>query len=414
MSGATNIPTRLTSCALNSLITQKWDAIVIGAGPAGAFSALQLARAGKKVILLDKVHFPRSKVCGCCINQSAQRVLQRAGLDCIFIQSGAVPLATLQLYDGATSATIRLPGGHALSRDYFDNALISAAVAEGAQFMPGVMARVLESTDEVSRVQVASQDLERDLVCDLESKITIVADGLNGHALDQLPQFDPIVAANSRFGCGATFSQASAVNSVGTYYRPGRIYMACQKGGYVGLVVLENGVIDVACALDSFYVKQQESLPLAIAAILGQCNLPLPISFADFASKQWRGTDSLTRSRSKISGQRIFVVGDSCGYPEPLTGEGIAWALESAEALVFLALSAIERWSDALSLQWPQVHGRLLGRRQWKSRMVAYSLRNPLTRRALIEVASTFPQLAENIAASITYPLKQSTVGKVE
>ena len=397
-------------------IEQEWDAIVIGAGPAGAFSAFQLARAGKRVILLDKAHFPRSKVCGCCINQSAQRVLQRAGLDSIFVQGEAVPLDALQLYDGGSSATIKLTGGHALSRDYFDSALIDAAVEEGAQFLPGVTARVLESVGEVSRVQIVCQDLVKGLVRDLESKITIVADGLNGHALDRLPQFASIVASESRFGCGTTFSTATSgtVNSVSSYYRPGRIYMACQQGGYVGLVALENGAIDVACALDRAYVKEHESLPLAVAAILGQCHLPLPVSFAEFGGKQWHGTDSLTRSRKIIAGKRLFVVGDSCGYPEPLTGEGIAWALESAEAVVSLALLAIDEWNDNFATRWQKAHCRLLYRRQLKSRIIAYSLRNGLSRRALIQVVSAFPRLAQSIASSLTSPSKPGIVSRVQ
>lgn len=101
---------------MNSTIQQTWDAIVIGAGPAGSFTALQLARAGKQVLLVDKAHFPRAKVCGCCINQSAYRVLQRAGIGGVVTGNAALPLNSLELVDGTACATIEISGSFALSR----------------------------------------------------------------------------------------------------------------------------------------------------------------------------------------------------------------------------------------------------------------------------------------------------------
>jgi flavin-dependent dehydrogenase len=58
----------------------RWDIDVIGAGPAGAVAARQLARHDFDVLLVDKLPFPRDKVCGCCVNAAALRVLRRAGL----------------------------------------------------------------------------------------------------------------------------------------------------------------------------------------------------------------------------------------------------------------------------------------------------------------------------------------------
>ncbi|CAN5512573.1 hypothetical protein BH11CYA1_BH11CYA1_27300 [soil metagenome] len=393
---------------MNNSLQKKWDAIVIGAGPAGALSAFQLAKSGKKVILLDKVQFPRTKVCGCCINENAQRVLERAGLGKLLAESGAVPLNSVRLIDGEIFAEIKLSGGKALSRSYFDSALINAAVAEGVHFVSGAIARVLPDAEGFSRVSV----LLKSTASEIEGRVVIVADGLNGHSLEQLPEFASVVASDSRFGCGTTFAPNSYETGLNSYYRPGTIYMACQLGGYVGLVVLEDGGIDVACALDRAFVRKQESLPKAVAAILGQCNLPLPVPAEQFFARLWQGTDSLTRRRPTIAGPQLFVVGDACGYPEPLTGEGIAWALESSEAVLPLALSAMDDWSDALARDWQKIHGRLVHLRQRKSGAIAYSLRNRFARRAAIKVLSSFPSFAESIAASLTQKVKQSAVSK--
>ena len=57
-----------------------WDAVVVGAGPAGATAARQLARQGHRVMLLDSRAFPREKVCGHALLADALACLERVGL----------------------------------------------------------------------------------------------------------------------------------------------------------------------------------------------------------------------------------------------------------------------------------------------------------------------------------------------
>src|SRR5207245_5425889 len=56
-----------------------WDAAVVGAGPAGATTALLLARAGASVLLLDRAHFPRDKPCSEYLSPATTDVLERLG-----------------------------------------------------------------------------------------------------------------------------------------------------------------------------------------------------------------------------------------------------------------------------------------------------------------------------------------------
>ena len=71
-----------------------WDAIVIGAGPAGALSATLLARQGSSVLLVERRAFPRRKVCGGCLNARALSSLDRACLGASVRALGATPLHT--------------------------------------------------------------------------------------------------------------------------------------------------------------------------------------------------------------------------------------------------------------------------------------------------------------------------------
>ena len=57
------------------------DVLIAGAGPAGAIAAMVLARAGARVLVLDRARFPRDKLCGDTLNPGALAVLERLGLD---------------------------------------------------------------------------------------------------------------------------------------------------------------------------------------------------------------------------------------------------------------------------------------------------------------------------------------------
>ena len=113
----------------------KWDVIVVGAGPAGSVTARELARRGRRVLLVDKAIFPRMKVCGCCLNSAAIRTLERLGL--AHVLEGAIPLDRVRIAAGARSADVNLPRGMALSREVLDARLVEAAIEAGAEFRPG-------------------------------------------------------------------------------------------------------------------------------------------------------------------------------------------------------------------------------------------------------------------------------------
>jgi flavin-dependent dehydrogenase len=106
-----------------------WDAIVIGAGPAGAMAARELAAAGTRVLLVEKRSFPRDKVCGGCLNGRALSILRAAGLGALVARSGGVALGELQLRAGGRPARLALPVGVALARARLDEELVATATA---------------------------------------------------------------------------------------------------------------------------------------------------------------------------------------------------------------------------------------------------------------------------------------------
>jgi menaquinone-9 beta-reductase len=376
--------------SINKIRTD-WHIAVIGAGPAGAFAAYLLAQTTPNVLLIDKAQFPRAKVCGCCINNSAINMLDENNLGNLLAEQGAVPLRDLSLHEANRNAIVNLPSGYSLSRNKFDLALIEAAISRGVTFLPGVSAQVMEASSNQRSVRLECEQKTQKI----KARVILVADGLNGRSLDHYPEFDFVTEVNSRFGCG------TIVDDAPDFYQPGRIYMSCASSGYVGLVRLEDGRVDVAAALDREFSRANSGPAKAATKILQMSNLPVPPSLAEV---HWSGTESLTRKRKSIAGDRIFVLGDSCGYAEPFTGEGIAWALTSAQGVVSVAERALMEWSPSLVGAWQAKHKHLIQARQKRSTAIALGLRNDMLRHFAFPLISTFPFIASSIVNYIANP----------
>ncbi len=345
------------------------DAIVVGAGPAGAVAARELARRGVSVLLVDKAHFPRPKVCGCCVNGAAVRTLQQLGLGSVL--AGGVPLRDVRIAAGRHSARVKLPGGVALSREAFDLALVREAVAAGVEFREGVTLKLEEAR--------------------ATARLVIVASGLAGN--DAAP--DP----GSRIGAGT----AVPADAVPAFFAPGTIFMATARGGYVGCVCVEDGRLDVAAAFDVAFLKEQGGPGPAAEAVLAEVGWPRITGLAELP---WKGTPALTRRAKQIGGERWFAVGDAAGYVEPFTGEGMAWAVMSAAALAPIAVRAVQRWDGALVREWERTHRRLIGARQRVCRVVSRVLRSPILTTATVRALSVLPVLSRPVVASLNRPAR--------
>ncbi|WP_040337607.1 NAD(P)/FAD-dependent oxidoreductase [Candidatus Blastococcus massiliensis] len=116
---------------------EHWDVVVVGAGPAGSAAALAARRAapGTRVLLLDRADFPRDKVCGDGIAPEALDVLGRLGLDQATLTEGFAPAPRLRLRSpggAAVERAMRRPA-HVVPRQVLDARILAAALAAGAQ-----------------------------------------------------------------------------------------------------------------------------------------------------------------------------------------------------------------------------------------------------------------------------------------
>jgi flavin-dependent dehydrogenase len=362
-----------------------WDAVVVGAGPAGSVAACELARLGTSVLLVDAAAFPRAKVCGCCLNGSALEALAMAGLADIPARQG-VALKRFRLAAGGFCSEVPLPAGVALSREAFDLALAQAAVARGAHFLPGTRASIIEKEEREYRIL---RLIQGDLCHEVRARVVLAADGLGGGLLARAGLDHAQVRPGSRIGAGTAYESDEPA------FGPGVIHMASGRGGYVGLVRLEDNRLGVAAALDPGWVRIRGGPGALAAEILIEAGWPVP---SGLLGAPWRGTPALTRRLLRAAKRRLFVLGDAAGYVEPFTGEGMAWAIAMAVAVAPLAVEAVARWRQGLADAWER-RRRALARRQVVCRLAAAVLRRPWLTRAVCCGLAKVPGLAAPVVA---------------
>jgi flavin-dependent dehydrogenase len=386
-----------------------WDLIIVGAGPAGGATAIRTARAGLRVLLIDREAFPRPKVCGCCLSPLALAELDDLNLAATQQQQALpqagwqIPLNTVQLIANGRKASLRLPPGAVQSRESLDTALVQSAIDAGAAWLPQSRVTCCQPTATDVKVRVVTAgNGEQSFSCDrlvlaggLADAVRIETAAGNRPANRRRP-------GSNRIGLGATLPAANGSLPAG------RLIMAVGQSGYCGLVRLENGLIDLAAAVSPASVAVAKTPAIAVADLLKEASGTGPelVDRKAVATAIIRATPPLTHQTSVVDpvSERIYRVGDATGYVEPFTGEGIGWALHAARRLadsVLFSAGQLRPPSEA-AVRYRQQHRRGLRQRHRRCHLVAVAVRSPLLVATAIRAANWFPAAANCVAYCCT------------
>jgi len=385
-----------------------WDAVVVGAGPAGAAAAMALAACGVRVLLVDRAAMPRAKVCGSCLSPAALDELVRLAAcagDDAELPPRAAPLGVVRLAAGGTCVRLPMPGGAVISREALDPWLVRRAIAAGAHWLPGTgIAAIAADTRGPAPLTVTTADGPHTPPAAIRTASCILATGLAGHVRIAAA---PVSAAadtapHGRIGLGAVLRPDVA------RLPAGELVMAVGRTGYCGLVRLEDGRIDVAAALDPAAVAASGPTR-AVLAVLRESggSAAADVDEEAVAAAALQATPRLTRMLSPVADAagRILRIGDAAGYVEPFTGEGIGWALASARLLVeaFVATGghAVAGPPDRVAAAYTAAHRRHFGPRHARCGRVARGLRMPTVVAATMQAARLAPWVAGRLVPLI-------------
>ncbi len=315
----------------------EYDAIVIGAGPAGSTAARLLARSGAKVIMLDRASFPRDKPCGGGVTVQAARELG-IGLEPVIERTITKAQLSLRL-GSAFEREWPQPLAYMTQRIRLDAYLAEMACEAGADFRDASPVREIEAND--SHVIVRSNGDT------MRARTVIGADGANGVTARALGFVTKPRRTAVAFEGDATIQNGSASRwenaialDMGTI--PGGYGWLFPKGDHVNVGV--GGWKYAGPTLRGELSKLCAFLELDEAKITNLRGYNLP----------------LRDLGAPIAHGNSLLVGDAAGLVDPLSGEGIHAAFVSGR----LAAEAVQRYlagdADDLASYEAAVDGELM------------------------------------------------------
>ncbi|MCD0444822.1 geranylgeranyl reductase family protein [Glycomyces sp. A-F 0318] len=325
------------------------DVIVVGAGPGGAASAYHLAARGLDVLLLEKTHFPREKVCGDGLTPRAVAQLLKMGVDTE--APGWVRNRGLRVVADGAAIELDWPAlehfpdyGLTRTRLDFDQILADRAVAAGAKLLTGakVTAPVFDLAGRVAGV-TAVRDGEH---VTFRAPLVIAADGVSGRLALALglkrDEKRPMGVAVRQYYRSAAKHDDDYLESwlaLRTAAEPdvlqpgyGWIFGLGDGRVNVGLGVLNSsegyGKTDYRALLRDWLANTPEEWGLA-----DEANADGPVRGAALP---------MGFNRTPHYSRGLMLVGDAGGMVNPFNGEGIAYAVEAGEAAAQVAAAALK------------------------------------------------------------------------
>lgn len=305
---------------MTSLSASTYDAVVIGAGPAGSATATHLARAGFAVLLLDRARFPRPKPCAEYVSPGAVEALHRLGALRAILDERPAPLRGMRVVgpDGVGFTGRFLRGtGLGLPRDRLDLHVAAAAQRAGAQFLQGVTFESLAP----ARAGVSVRARSGGRAVDIRARVAIGADGLNSRVAHQL--------GLARRGGPRRAALVAHVLGVSGMSDVGEMHVG--PTGYVGLAPLGGDVTNVAVVVDLERDRIRGPVCAALQEQLGRFpTLHRRLSDVEIVPPV-RAVGPFGRTTRRASAERVLLVGDAADFYDPFTGEGVYAALKGAE-----------------------------------------------------------------------------------
>lgn len=302
---------------------RSYDVVVVGAGPAGAILAYELAARGADVLVLEKESLPRYKACAGGITVRASQLL---GLDITPIARETIYGATVFCRDRHFTRRYDKPLIHTVMREEFDDFLIQRAKAAGATLLDNTPVRDLKEDDDAATIVTTEASFLAKIVAGADGARSVVA---SSSGFMRRSSYGMALEAEISVPTEKLIQWDSLIGVSLGYLRGGYAWVFPKKEH---LSVGIGGPLNQAKRLKTCYLAVLASLNLDNSSVIRLRSQWLP----------------MRREGETVCSRRCVLLGDAAGMVDPLTGEGIHHAVKSARIAAPVVLRCLQTGGGGL------------------------------------------------------------------